>query len=92
MKTPLHRDTRLDELDAEQFERMLASKPWAIYQARLALMWDQAATRCQKENNDVELRRAQGAAVALEAVFGVPKTILHELKGQGSAKSPRTAE
>jgi hypothetical protein len=89
MKTPLHRDARLDDLDAEQFERMLASKSWQIYSERLALEWDRVATRCTTEKDELELRRAQGAAGALQSAMAMPRTILEDLRKQGSAKRPR---
>jgi hypothetical protein len=93
MKTPLHRDGRLDELDSEQFQRMLASKSWQIYSERLAVMWDQLSVRCFTEKDDIELRRAQGAAAALQSVMACPRTILDELRRNaagGAAKRPRS--
>jgi len=82
MKTPVHLDTRPDELAAQQFEQMLASKSWARYADRVALMARQAAGRCVTECNMIELRKQQGAAEALRAVVLAPIAILAELKRQ----------
>jgi hypothetical protein len=91
MKTPIHRDAALDDLDAEQFERMLASGPWKIFKDRVLAEWDRVRTRCLTESGIVELRRAQGAAAALWAVMETPGTILKELRTR-PAKRPRGAE
>jgi hypothetical protein len=80
MKTPLNRDTRLDEQDAQQFERMLASSSWQIYETRLKIEYARIAVRCAEEPNLVELRRAQGAAAALQAALAMPGRILADLK------------
>jgi hypothetical protein len=96
MKTPLHRDSRLDELDAEQFERMLASKSWQIYTERLALEWDRLSSRCITEKDDIELRRAQGGALAFQSLMRCPQTLLDELRrqpvGGGANNRSRKAE
>jgi hypothetical protein len=87
MKTPLHVDDRLDELDLEQFERMLASKSWHIYEQRLVLELERLSKRCVIEKDEIELRRAQGAATAVQAVMTYPRTILDELRRQPAKRS-----
>jgi hypothetical protein len=91
MKTPLHRDVALDGLDAEQFERMLASGSWKIFRDRLLAEWDRVRTRCLTETDLVQLRRSQGAAEALWAVMTTPDTILKDLRAR-PAKHQRAAE
>src|ERR1035438_3113655 len=83
MKTPLHRDSRLDELDAEQFERMLASKSWQIYTERLALEWGRLSSRCITEKEDSETRPGPPPGAHGEAGARVrpPQLALHHRKG-----------
>lgn len=87
MKTPIHRDARLDDLDAQQFAAMLASKSWRIYHDRLQSMLARIAQACVTGKDLVELRRAQGGAEALRSVLAVPQTLLEEMK-----KRPRGDE
>lgn len=87
MITPLHRDARLDGLDAEQFERMLASNSWQLYTARLHAMMEQLVQRCVVEKDVINLRLAQGGAETLRSVLAVPQTIRDEIKRAASKKA-----
>jgi hypothetical protein len=87
MKTPVHRDTRLDDLDAHEFERMLASKSWRIYTERIHLDRLRLVEACVWEQDEILLRRAQGGAEALRSSLAVPQILLSEMKNK-----PRKAE
>ncbi|GEM_PF-4732354 len=80
MKTRTRPDTRTEELEAREFEEMLASRAFRHYRARLVTMYQTAALQCIREESDMVLRRAQGAAESLRAVSAVPETMLAELK------------
>lgn len=74
------RDTRLDELGEQQFRRMLESDQFQLFFDRVRAERDRQVVRLKGADNLVELRRAQGAAAALESVLDTPKLILDELR------------
>ncbi len=80
MKTSTHASTRLDDLDAHEFEQMLASKSWRIYAERLSQMRTRLLNSCATENDEVNLRRAQGAVQYLECALEMPGVLLAEMK------------
>jgi hypothetical protein len=80
MKTSIHPSTRLDDLDAREFEQMLASKSWGIYERRLIQMRGRLLESCATVDDEVNLRRAQGGVQYLSAVLDMPKTLLSEMK------------
>lgn len=75
---------RFDALETERFREMLASEPFQKYTARLNEMLTTAARECENEDDDRRLRRAQGRALALRAVLGVPDRILAEMRARKS--------
>jgi len=72
--------TRHDSQDAEEFERMLQSKPWGTYYERLIAEVTRQRVRCVSEENVVALRQAQGAAAFGEALLAMPNVIFRDLR------------
>lgn len=71
---------RLDALDIEAFETMLASEPFRFYRERVDIELARAQNDCENANDERELRRAQGAAKALRVVLALPEMILKTMK------------
>lgn len=69
---------RLDGLDREAFQAMMASEPFAIIQARITAELHRAEEACVRSDADLDLRRAQGAVTALRAVLELPMRIFQE--------------
>ena len=80
MRTPTLPSTRLDDLDAREFELMLASKPWRLYTERLTQMCNRLLNSCATENDEINLRRAQGGVEYLRCALDMPSTLLSEMK------------
>lgn len=74
--------TRADALDREAFEDMLRSKVFGLLRERLQQALKQVVTRCEAEESELHLRRAQGEAKALRMALALPDQILQEMKGR----------
>lgn len=82
VKPTLTPTTRLDQLDAEALRDVIGSAPFALVQKRIASELERARTVCETCKDTIELYRAQGAALALRAVLGIPANLLAEMKKQ----------
>lgn len=80
MDAKVRRSARLDHIDAEQFETMLASKAWQQYADRLAELLKRSIEDCTSGDGMVAVRRSQGAVTALRAVSKMPAQILEAMK------------
>lgn len=87
MEARLTPANRLDQLDAEQFRDMLASEPFQRVMARIRAELERARESCAGEDDELKLRRAQGAAAALRMALGLPEQILAEIKNGTVRKS-----
>jgi hypothetical protein len=74
------RPVRSDAVAADLFDKMLASAEFGKLWTRVTAERDRAASRCLRETDLVELRRAQGAAAALTAALGLPAQMLGEMR------------
>ncbi len=70
------RPDRLDALDVEAFEKMLASRAFLTLKTRIADELLRAQTGCETAEDKRVLWRAQGAVKALRTVLGLPEQIL----------------
>lgn len=75
---------RLDALDVEAFEKMLASDSFLILKMRIAGEVVRAQNDCESLVDERELRRAQGAVRALRAVLALPAMILQNMNKRGT--------
>ena len=82
MKTTLNPNPRTDQIDREQFLKMVDSAPFRLLTARVVGELERARSACERAADPTELHRAQGAAMALRAVLNVPSMILQEMKAK----------
>jgi hypothetical protein len=71
---------RGDAIGADLFEKMLALPAFAKLWARIGAERDRAAAACLREDDEMKLRRAQGAASALSAALALPAQMLAEMR------------
>lgn len=71
---------REDALDIEAFETMIASAPWAAFQARLSAELERARLTCEISRDHAEVAHAQGLVHALRVVAGLGPAMLHEMQ------------
>jgi hypothetical protein len=73
---------RFDALDEEAFAEMLKSRSFAIYRDRLEKTLEVQRGQCERCDDDLGLRRAQGQVAALRVVQGLPEQILAEMRSR----------
>lgn len=71
---------RLDHMDAEDMTRMLESRCFRAIWVRIEADLRRRVETCTSSDNELEIRRAQGAAAALRMVLDVPGQLLDEIK------------
>jgi hypothetical protein len=76
--TPIN---RLDQLDAERFRDMIESPPFQLLISRVQAELERACETCVTGNDELAIRRAQGAAAQLRTVLRLPAQVLEEIKG-----------
>jgi hypothetical protein len=74
---------RLDQIDREQFEAMLASDSFELLRSRISAELIRALTDCESQADPMMLHRAQGAAKALRVVLELPGMLLKEMGAKG---------
>jgi hypothetical protein len=80
MRAPAVVTNRLDALDTERFEAMLASPPFALLKARIAAELERARADCETHDERVVIARAQGQVKAFRTVLALPEIMLKEMK------------
>jgi hypothetical protein len=80
MEPPVKRSNRLDQIDTELFEQMLASGSYQLLRARIAGELERARTDCENQPEPREVYKAQGAVRALRVALELPARILQEMK------------
>jgi hypothetical protein len=76
---------RLDQIDREHFEEMLASASFDLLRSRISVELVRALADCESQADPMAVHRAQGAAKALRVVLELPGMLLKEM----SAKTGR---
>ena len=71
---------RVDALELEAFQSWKSGKQFARFENRVRAEHNRATLRCMFEADEVQLRRAQGAAAALASVLAMPEQILAEMR------------
>ena len=71
---------RLDQLDAEAFKEMLDSASFQLVWARLRAMRDRELVAAASLDQVRDIRRAQGAVMALGAALALPQVLQEEFK------------
>ena len=80
METKITTDTRPDQLDAEAFRDMMRSRAFGLLQHRINSTLEQAKNDCEREDDDLKLRRAQGQVAAYHVVLSLPEIMLGEMR------------
>jgi hypothetical protein len=80
MDAKLTSTARFDEVDAQRFKTMMESDSFARFGARIVAELERAQFACERAEEVIQLRRAQGVATALRMVLELPKTMLAEMK------------
>jgi hypothetical protein len=75
---------RLDALDKERFEDMIASPPFALFVRRIAAELARAQNDCERKDETVSIYRAQGAAAAFRVALALPELIVKEIRANVS--------
>jgi len=71
---------RQDAIDIEALETMTASAPFALFMAAIDIELSRACGMCERGESYNDVLRAQGAAHALRAVVGLPKSMLSAMR------------
>jgi hypothetical protein len=79
MQPAIKASERLDQIDREQFEAMLASAPFELLAARIAAELERARADCESQLDVIAVHRAQGAVKALRTALDLPKILLKEM-------------
>jgi hypothetical protein len=79
VKIPTHTEAPLDGVDREHLEQTLRTRGWQIIHKRLVEMLGRESDRCHCADDDVQVRRAQGAVAAIREVLALPAGILREI-------------
>jgi len=79
MTLKLSPNGRFDALDREEFRSMIESDPFKAFMTRVAAEHKRNVQDCVLNRDQLELLRAQGAALALETVLHLPERILDEM-------------
>lgn len=77
---------KIDSLEAERFEAMIASEAFAILRKRIAAFLDRSRVECESRHEPSALYRAQGAVAALRTVLDLPQMITDEMQRSNAAK------
>ena len=80
METLINDDRRADALDREAFEEMIQSAVFARLWQRIQNALNGVLNQCERSDDDLVVRRAQGQAAALRMVLGLPQQMLNEMK------------
>lgn len=80
MQPKVVRSTRADAIDEQHFREMTETEAFGIFLARVQAELARAVAACERAVSMPEVRKAQGAAMALRAVLGLPAAILAKLK------------
>jgi len=72
---------RFDALEREAFENMVRSGAFQLFGERIRKALQVAGADCERADDELKLRRAQGQAAALRMVLALPEQILTEMKG-----------
>lgn len=80
MKTPLRAVNRLDSLDLERFEAMVAADPFQLFLMRVQGELSRARTDCETQDEPAAIRRAQGQVKALRTVLALPDIMIAEMR------------
>lgn len=79
MKIATHAETPLDGVDREHLEQTLRTRGWQIIERRLVAMLQRESGRCESTDDELSIRRAQGAVAAVREVLALPAGILREI-------------
>jgi hypothetical protein len=71
---------RLDGIDREKFEEMLASPSFGLYYKRLVAELIRTQTVCETVTDAPEVYRAQGRISALRMATNLPQKLLEEMQ------------
>jgi hypothetical protein len=77
---------RFDGIDAQRFKEMVDSEAFARFTLRVTAELKRAEEACVRDVDEVLVRRAQGAVVALRTVIGLPASILREMEAANPSK------
>lgn len=69
-------------VEANKFEEMMKSAPFAMVVKRIESELERERKSCEGADGEVEIRRAQGAVAALRVVLKLPANILAELRAK----------
>jgi hypothetical protein len=71
---------RFDALDAEAFDDMLLGKPFGVFMDRVHQALRTAEGDCYREDEELNVRRAQGRVAALRMVAELPAMIKSDMR------------
>ena len=80
MQTKTTVEQRTDALDAEAFSDMVRSHAFALLRDRIQRALSIVSNDCEREDDHLKMRRAQGQVAALRMVLGLPDQMLAEMK------------
>ena len=82
MEAKLTPSGRLDDIDVQRFKAMVESAPFERFGARIVAELERARLACERGEEEIQLRRAQGVVTALRMVLELPKTMLAEMNNR----------
>ncbi len=75
-----HTSPRLDALDIEKFEQLIAGELFKIIWDRVTAELKRVQETCEKGDSELEIRRAQGAVKFGRMVVNMPEMLLAEMR------------
>lgn len=82
MDAQVTEDRRSDALDREAFEDMVQSAAFGRLFQRIQGALNSMQSQCERADDILSVRRAQGQVAALRMVLNLPQQILSEMRGR----------
>ena len=80
MATASSQGARFDSPAYDEQRKLIESPAFRRIWSRIEADHTRAVTGCTREDGEIQLRRAQGAAAALATVLALPEQILAEMR------------
>lgn len=81
MDTQLRPARPMDKMDAERWQEIVESDLFQVFVRRIRAELERAQDVCLRGDDELDLRRAQGAVKMAQTVLGLPELLAAEMRG-----------